>query len=95
VRLTDGFDVWWDGLSEETKSRIDKPTARRAYVAGFRRSTSPELKKFSFMAGKRKVTVSAPTLGAAQAKAKAVLNQRAAALGHAPPRVGWTLTLQA
>ncbi len=92
MRLTDGFDVWWDGLSESTKSRIDKLTARRAYLAGFRRYTSPEVKKFKFFAGRRKVTVSARTLEDARERAKTVLDQRAEAAGHKPPRTGWNLT---
>jgi len=90
VRLTDGFDVWWAGLSEETRSRIDKATARRAYVAGFRRSTEPELKRFQFYAGRRKVTVSARTLNDAKERAKAVLDARVIAAGQKPPRQGWS-----
>jgi hypothetical protein len=91
VRLSDSFDVWWEGLSEATKSRIDKATARHAYVAGFRRYTAPELKKFKLYAGRRKVTVSARTLEDAKAKAITVLNQRAAAAGLNPPKAGWKL----
>lgn len=93
MRMTEGFDAWWGGLREETKTGVDKTLLKRAYSAGFRKSSTPELKKFQFFAGRRRVSVSARTLNDARERAKIVLNQRAAAAGHTPPKAGWTLTL--
>lgn len=93
MRLSDGFEVWWDGLPEETRTGIDKATARRAYVAGFRRYFATEVKRFEFYAGRRKVTVMAGNLRDAKARAAEMLDQRVAAAGKTPPPAGWNLKL--
>jgi hypothetical protein len=87
------FDEWWDGLCTDAKARGDRDLMRLAFAAGAKTSVVPPIKKFKFYAGRRKVTVSARGLDAAKAKASQVLDQRAIAAGHTPPRRGWTLSL--
>lgn len=88
------FDIWWDGLREDTKAKCSKELMKLAYSAGSRSEGSPPpLKKFKFFAGRRKVTVSARTLDDAKEKAIKTLDQRTAAAGLKPPSKGWSLSL--
>lgn len=85
------FDNWWACLRLEEREPLDKAACRRAFFAGFTTGVKPVNKRFVFSAGKRRVTVLAPSYGAAKRKADVILTKRVEAEGRSPPKSGWRL----
>ncbi|TCR07359.1 hypothetical protein EDF70_1011333 [Neorhizobium sp. JUb45] len=85
------FDNWWACLRPDEREGLDRAVCRRAFFAGFTTGVKPENKRFVFSAGKRRVTVLAPSYGAAKRKADVILTKRVEAEGRSPPASEWRL----
>ena len=87
------FEDWWKAQSEDFMARYDKQDLQRGFKAGFAAGRKKQLRRFTFMAGKMRVTIWAANHGTAKAMASQEADRRAAAAGVSPPRSGWTLRL--
>ncbi|MEV4606222.1 hypothetical protein MRBLMR1_001166 [Neorhizobium sp. LMR1-1-1.1] len=87
------FDNWWSCLAPEEQAALDKVAARKLFNAGFRYGVDTNKRKFVFMIGRRRITVTASSREAAKRMAEQAFKKRMAAAGKPLPAVGWTAQL--
>jgi hypothetical protein len=87
------FENWWSCLSPSEQDDVDKTAARRLFCAGFRYGIDTTKRKFVFLIGRRRITVTASTQDGAKRKAEQVFEKRIIAAGKSLPATGWSVRL--
>ena len=87
------FDNWWSCLAPAEQADLDKAAARKLFNAGFRYGVDTNKRKFVFMVGRRRITVTASSREDAKRKAEQAFKKRLAAAGKPLPAVGWAALL--
>ncbi len=87
------FNDWWAAQSGNFKTRSDKDDLLRGFKGGFAAGRRSKVRRFSFAAGKMKITVWAANQKVAKARASTEADRRARAIGVSSPKAGWTLRL--
>lgn len=95
-KLTDveaAFNAWWAAQSAEFRSAHDEIEHKRGFRAGFTAGRKKKANRYTFMAGKMRITVWAADIGSARVLAVHEADRRFHAAGLTPPKAGWTMRL--
>jgi len=87
------FNDWWSAQSSDFKAIHNMDELLRGFKAGFTAGRRKKVRRFTFTAGKMRVTVWAANQATAKAMAMREADRRAQAIGISPPKAGWTLRI--